>query len=237
MALRRHPESDDAAVVHVRGLVKQFPGEHRRVIDGADLDVGRGELVGIVGPSGSGKSTLLHMLAALDRPTAGEITVLGRPLHRGHVTARFRREAVGIVFQLHHLLPHLSAGQNVEIVMLGTHAGRKERRERASALLDRLDLAGHYEDRPPNLSGGERQRVAVARALANNPVLLLADEPTGSLDDESTAIVVELLRAHCAEGGTVLAVTHDERLMRACDRILVLAEGVIRPRESHSVPA
>jgi putative ABC transport system ATP-binding protein len=221
--------SDPAAVpaIELVDVVKRFPGERGRVLDGVTFRVDPGEFVVLTGPSGSGKSTTIHLVAALDRLTSGTIRVAGRDLHRAHRLDRFRRTEVGVVFQLHNLLPHLDARQNVEVVMFGTHRHRHDREARADALLDRLGLRVQAGARPPELSGGERQRVAVARAFANDPQVVLADEPTGSLDDESAAIVVRMLREHCAAGGAVLAVSHDARLTSAADRVLTLAGGRI----------
>ncbi|HEY1737605.1 MAG TPA: ABC transporter ATP-binding protein, partial [Acidimicrobiia bacterium] len=188
------------------------------------------------GPSGSGKSTTIHLVAALDRHNSGRIVVHGRDIakHHHHID-RYRREGVGVIFQLHNLLPHLSVLQNVEIVMLGTKRHRQARVERAHELLESVGLAEQAGAYPPELSGGERQRVAVARAFANDPPLVLADEPTNSLDDDTAAAVIELLRDRCRSGGTVLAVSHDQRLTRAADRVLRLADGQVTS-VSHDMP-
>jgi putative ABC transport system ATP-binding protein len=222
--------SDRAAAVpaiELVDVVKRFPGERGRVLDGVTFSVEPGEFVVLTGPSGSGKSTTIHLVAALDRLTSGTIRVRGRDVRRGHALDRFRRTEVGVVFQLHNLLPHLDARQNIEVVMFGTHRRRHDRAARADELLDRLGLRAQAAARPPELSGGERQRVAVARAFANDPHVVLADEPTGSLDDDSAAIVVRMLRDHCTAGGSVLAVSHDARLTSASDRVLTLAGGRI----------
>jgi len=218
--------SEPVYSIDVQHLAKAFAGGSVSVLRDLDLRVTPGELVVLVGPSGSGKSTTVHLLAALMEPDAGRIEVLGTEVTRGRRLARYRRQTVGIVFQLHNLLPHLDVGQNLEIVMMGTRTHRAEREQRISELLTRLDLASHRHSMPPELSGGERQRVAVARALVNEPQVILADEPTGSLDDEAAARVVELLREHCGQGGTVVAVSHDARLTRAADRIIRVADGV-----------
>jgi putative ABC transport system ATP-binding protein len=197
-----------------------------RALDGADLLVQHGEWVAISGPSGSGKSTLLHLLAALDRPTSGSIKVAGEDLGARHDLDHYRREVVGLVFQLHNLLPHLDAARNVEIAMLGTHRSRTEQRDRALELLAEVDLADKAERKPPELSGGERQRVALARALANEPRLLLADEPTGSLDPEAVertlATFADLRQTH---GTTIVMVTHDRAVAGAADRIVTMEKG------------
>jgi ABC-type lipoprotein export system ATPase subunit len=218
--------SDDA-VIDVSGVVKRF-GSLPPVLDGIDLRVGRGEIVAIGGPSGSGKSTLLHLLAALDEPDAGRIVIDGRDVSRRPHLDRFRRNEIGIVFQLHHLLPHLNAERNVEIAMFGTGRRSSDRRAKALALLEELALNKVSTSKPPELSGGERQRVAVARALANEPAVILADEPTGSLDDETSGMVLGALeRARASRDATVVLVTHDERASRIADRQLWLAAGSI----------
>jgi putative ABC transport system ATP-binding protein len=183
----------------------------------------------LIGPSGCGKSTLLHLLAALDQPTSGTVEVLGHDLAKVRDRAGYRREVVGLVFQLHNLLPQLSAAQNVELAMFGTRRTRRERARRARELLADVDLAGREDRTPTRLSGGERQRVAIARALANDPPLLLADEPTGSLDTASVARVIELVRRLRRERAdlTVLMVTHDDQVARAADRIVHMRDGQV----------
>jgi putative ABC transport system ATP-binding protein len=213
----------------VDNVVKSYPGRRGIVLDHLSFSVDDGEFVVLEGPSGSGKSTTVHLIAALARPTSGHIRVHGRELSHRHRLDRFRRERVGVVFQLHNLLPHLDALQNVEIVMLGGKLHRAQRRARAHELLHAVGLDAQAHVYPPELSGGERQRIAVARALANNPPLLLADEPTGSLDNETAKLVIDLLREHCVAGGSVLAVSHDPRLTRAADRVLNLVGGRIDP--------
>jgi putative ABC transport system ATP-binding protein len=195
-------------------------------LDHLSLTVDKGEYVAITGPSGCGKSTFLHLVAALDRPDSGSLRVHGVDVTRKRHADRYRREDVGLVFQLHDLLPHLRALENVEIAMLGTDRRRSEQRERAHELLRAVDLAGRENRRPPELSGGERQRVAIARALANEPRLLLADEPTGSLDSASVARVLDLL-AHLREHNaiTIVVVTHDASVAASADRIVTLEDG------------
>jgi putative ABC transport system ATP-binding protein len=213
-------------------VVKTYGGGRGVVLDEASLSVAPGEFVVLVGPSGGGKTTTLHLIAALDRPTRGHIRVHGRDLAHAHRIDKYRREEIGLIFQLHNLLPHLDALQNVEIVMLGTGVHRRARRARAFELLDQLGLGGQAHVRPPELSGGERQRIAVARAFANQPALVLADEPTGSLDEESGGGVISLLRSCCDDGGAVLAVSHDPRLTAAADRVVRLAHGKMRAADT-----
>ena len=215
--------------IDVREVVKSYPGGRGLVLDHLSFAVDDGEFVVLEGPSGSGKSTTLHLIAALDRPTSGTIEVRGRDLAHRRRIDRYRREEVGVIFQLHNLLPHLDALQNVEIVMLGGKLHRSARRARAGSLLDAVELTAQANVYPPELSGGERQRIAVARAFANAPAIVLADEPTGSLDDDTAALVIGLLREHCVHGGAVLAVSHDPRLTGAADRVLQLVGGRIEP--------
>jgi ABC-type lipoprotein export system ATPase subunit len=213
----------------LRDLHKHFDGGLVRALDGIELTVHRGEWVAVTGPSGCGKSTLLHLVAALDVPTSGNIDVLGTELHGLRNAARFRRAQVGLVFQLHNLLPQLTARRNVEVAMFGSGRDRRQRAERARQLLADVDLAGRDDRDPTRLSGGERQRVAIARALANDPPLLLADEPTGSLDSASVDRVIELVRRLRRERPelTVLMVTHDARVAAAADRIVEMRDGRI----------
>ena len=226
--------SSRETAVRVEDIVKSFPGNRGLVLDHLSFAIDDGEFVVIEGPSGSGKSTTIHLIAALDRPTAGKIHVHGRDVSHRRRLDRYRREDVGIIFQLHNLLPHLSALQNVEIVMLGGKLHRSQRRARARELLHSVALDSQTDVYPPELSGGERQRIAVARALANDPRLLLADEPTGSLDDDTARLVIGLLRDHGTRGGAVLAVSHDPRLTNAADRVLFLADGRIVPASIES---
>jgi putative ABC transport system ATP-binding protein len=196
------------------------------VLNGVDLEIAAGEFAVLVGPSGSGKSTVLHLLAALEPPDAGSIVVGGHSLVRRTTNlSRYRRQDVGIIFQLHNLIPRLTARENIEAAMFGTHRSRRQRVERATVLLEQLGLADRAEENPPTMSGGERQRVAVARALANDPQVLLADEPTGSLDEVSADLVLHLFAELVDAGGTVLAVSHDERLNQRADRLITVLDG------------
>jgi putative ABC transport system ATP-binding protein len=214
--------------VQLAGVVKLFG--RRTVLDRADLDVGAGQFVALTGPSGAGKSTTLHLIAALDVVDDGCISVAGIPVGHHHHESRYRRETVGIIFQLHNLITRLTARQNVELAMFGTHLSRRQRVDRATELLDRLGLADHLDSRPPVMSGGERQRVAIARALANHPSVVLADEPTGNLDDQSTEVAARVIRQLVDEEGiTVLAVSHDARLNAYADRLVRLEHGRFQP--------
>ncbi|MBN1440564.1 MAG: ABC transporter ATP-binding protein [Anaerolineales bacterium] len=200
-------------------------------VRGIDLQVEEGEFVAVVGPSGSGKSSLLHLIGAMDRPSSGEVLFRGRPLSRMGDGARtdLRAREIGFIFQTFNLLPMLNTYENVEVVMRFGGLRRRERTERTKALLGRVGLSERMRHVPARLSGGERQRVAVARALANRPALVLADEPTGNLDSASGTGILELLRSVCDENKqTVIMVTHDFRAASYADRVLVLRDGRIR---------
>ena len=216
------------AEVVVDRVAKAFENGTIAALVDASLRLRAGELVALTGPSGSGKSTLLNLLGALDRPDRGSISVDGRRLERLDDPAAYRAATVGFVFQFHNLIPTLSALDNVEIPMVGRGMARTERSERAQALLEEVGLAHRADASPSVLSGGERQRVAIARALANEPRLLLADEPTGSLDSETSARVLELLRRLRDEHGmTTLLVTNDQDVAHEADRVLRLLDGKI----------
>ena len=187
-----------------------------------------GEFVSLTGPSGCGKSTLLNLIGSLLRPDSGSISVDGIAVQDLVRPADYRRTTVGFVFQLHHLLPMVSAGGNVEVPLIGSGLSRRERRERARELLGEVGLAERVDHLPSQLSGGERQRVAVARALANRPRLLLADEPTGALDSEASKRVLDLLAGLGERHGmTMLVVSYDPEVGRHADRTLRMADGRI----------
>ncbi|MBC7228448.1 MAG: ABC transporter ATP-binding protein [Thermoflexales bacterium] len=216
-------------IVEAQDLVKVYgDGAEVRALNGLTMTVARGEFVAVMGPSGSGKSTLLHILGALDRPTSGEVWVDGQNLARIRDLDTFRARTVGFVFQLHNLIPTLTARENVEVPMMGQPVSRRERRRRAEELLERVGLRDRMNHLPNQMSGGERQRVAIARALANRPALLLADEPTGNLDSQSGAEIVALMRELNRDlGTTIIVVTHDPSVARRTDRILLMRDGRI----------
>jgi ABC-type lipoprotein export system ATPase subunit len=222
------------ALIEVRQVEKNFDEGRIVALRGMDLSVEPGEFVAIVGPSGCGKSTLLHLIAALDAPDAGTIRVGDHNLESGRDLSHYRARHIGMVFQLHNLLPSLTALENVEVPMFELGAGRRERRERARRLLELVGLSEREENRPPELSGGERQRVAIARALANDPPILLADEPTGSLDSEAGASVLDLLEGLRRDRGlTVLLVTHDDEVAARADRVVRMLDGTVDQRQTH----
>jgi len=215
-------------LVTARALVKAY-GEgraSRRVLDGADLELHAGELVALVGPSGSGKSTLLHLLGGLDRPDSGSIELAGRRLERESERGltEIRRRYVGFVFQFFHLIPELTGEENVLLpARLRTNGGGSP--ARARRLIAELGLTEAARRRPSELSGGEQQRLSIARALVNDPHVLLADEPTGNLDADSGHHVLSLLREVAGGERAVLLVTHDAEAARIADRVLRLEEG------------
>jgi len=202
-------------------------GEEIRALDGVTMSVEAGEFLAVMGPSGSGKSTLLHVLGTLDVPTSGKVFINGQDLSNLRDVDRFRAKTVGFMFQLHNLLPTLTARENVEIPMMGfMDAG--SRRRRAEELLALVGLTDRLNHLPGQLSGGQRQRVAVARALANQPPLVLADEPTGSLDTTAGQELMHLLKElNRSQGVTFLIVTHDPSVARQTQRVLVMADGKI----------
>lgn len=217
-------EGPAAAAIVARGVRKTYDRGRVVALERVDLTVEHREIVALMGPSGSGKSTLLHLLAGLEVADAGTLCVEGIDLRRLRHPDRYRRHTIGLVFQLHNLLPHLSVRQNVEVAMMSTH--RKAPTERAQQLLDEFELAGLEDRRPPELSGGQRQRVAIARALANDPRVLLADEPTGSLDSASVDSVLRLFHALRDEHAvTVVIVTHDPRVAESADRTVRIRDG------------
>ena len=215
-------------VLSVRDVERRYGS--RRVLAGVSLQVAAGERLALTGPSGSGKTTLLNCMGGVDRPDSGTIligsTSLGLLDSSG--LARLRREQIGTIFQFFHLLPTLSAAENVELPLQLLGVGTSERRSRVEALLKRVGLGSRLEALPSQLSGGEQQRVAIARALVHRPALVLADEPTGNLDSASGAVVLELLREVTEESGQALVlVTHSEEAAAICHRRIQLRDGVI----------
>jgi putative ABC transport system ATP-binding protein len=222
----------NGSIVEVTDVVKSFPvgdGEIT-VLKGISFEVKSGEFVSIVGPSGNGKSTLLNMITGIDRPTDGDVVVTGCEVHKmsENQLASWRGENVGIIFQFFQMLPALSLLQNVILPMdFANKYTPKERRERAMSLLERVDLADQAHKLPSMVSGGQQQRAAIARALANDPALLVADEPTGNLDSRTAGDVFDLFTDLIEQGKTMLMVTHDKELARQVPRVLEIIDGKI----------
>ncbi len=218
-------------VLSARDVRRDYPvvGTPVHAVRGITLDIATGEYVAIVGPSGCGKSTLLNLLGAIDRPTAGSITIAGRDVAQlsDAEATRFRLTGIGFVFQRFYLMPTLTAAENIELPMSEAKMPRAEREARARELLRYVGLEGRAGHRPYQLSGGEQQRVAIARALANKPALLLADEPTGELDARTGAEMIEMFARLNADGTTLVVVTHDEDLAHAAKRRVHMRDGEI----------
>jgi putative ABC transport system ATP-binding protein len=214
------------AAVEVRDVVKSFGPI--AAVRGVSVSVGASEFLTITGPSGSGKSTLLNLIGSLDRPDSGTITVAGEPVPEPSEAVEFRRQMVGFVFQEHHLLPYVDAQTNVETALIATGVGARDRRQRSAELLAEVGLSNRASHLPAQLSGGQRQAVALARALANRPRLLLADEPTGSLDSVSGQRALELLATLRERYGmTVIVVSHDPAASARADRVVTLVDGLV----------
>jgi len=200
-----------------------------RVLKGIDLSIVEGEYVAIIGPSGSGKSTLLNLLGCLDRPTSGAYLLSGEDVAKfsDRELSRIRNIRIGFVFQSFHLISHLTVHENVELPLFYARMSRAARRERCREVLDRVGLSHRLDHVPAQLSGGERQRVAVARALSNDPALILADEPTGNLDSKTSAEIMELFHDLHTAGRTVVVITHDPEIAAAAPRRVLLRDGLI----------
>jgi ABC-type lipoprotein export system ATPase subunit len=216
-------------LLSARGLHKEY-GKGAglvRAVDGIDLDIFAGETVAVMGPSGCGKSTLLHLLGGLDRPSGGELWLFGRRVDgfSERALARLRRDAVGFVFQSFHLMEELTAIENVELSALLAGRSPRAARRRAAELLEQVGLADRARFLPSALSGGQRQRVAVARALSNEPLVVLADEPTGNLDSAATLDVLRLFEGLHQAGQTLVIVTHDARIAATADRMISMRDG------------
>jgi putative ABC transport system ATP-binding protein len=225
-----------APLIRVTGLRKTFVMGREVVtaLDGVDLDIAPGSFSAVVGPSGSGKSTLLYLLGGLDRPSAGQVQIAGHAIHRldENALAVFRQRTVGFIFQSFNLIASMTALENVAFPLRFARVARRERQARALALLREVGLEQRAYHRPTELSGGQQQRVAVARALVNNPRLILADEPTGNLDTQSGAAIIQLLSRLHAQGRTVVMVTHDPRLTHfATDTIRIVDGRVVGAAE------
>jgi len=223
-------------VIEISELVKVYDGAGQgfQALRGVSFNVAKGEFIGVMGPSGCGKSTLLNILGMMDRPTSGMYRFQGHRVEALSDSLRtgLRRDTIGFVFQAFNLLPRMTALQNVSLPMNYAGVPRRERQERARELLRRVGLESKEQNTPLELSGGERQRVGIARALANRPVFLMADEPTGNLDSRTAAEIMELFRKLHSEGMTIMLVTHDRGVAAAATRILHFKDGLILREET-----
>jgi putative ABC transport system ATP-binding protein len=224
-------EAVNDVIIRTEGLKKDYVlgAETVHAVRGVDLEIHRNEFVAVMGPSGSGKSTFMNMIGCLDTPTAGKYWLNGQLVSEltDDELARVRNKAIGFVFQTFNLLPRASALHNVELPLIYAGVGSKERRRRAQEKLQMVGLGDRMEHKPPEMSGGQRQRVAVARALVNDPALLLADEPTGNLDSTTSQEVMEQLAALNREGQTILLVTHEHDIAAYAKRQVHLRDGII----------
>ncbi|MHB8521171.1 MAG: ABC transporter ATP-binding protein [Limisphaerales bacterium] len=219
------------ALVELRSVSKIYHlgGEEIRALDDVSLDIEAGEFISIIGPSGSGKSTLMHILGCLDTPTAGTIRLDGTMIHNAspRQLAAIRNRKIGFIFQFFNLLPKLNVLQNVELPMVYSGLGSRDRRERSLRALQMVDLENRSKHRPMQLSGGQQQRVAIARALVNDPKIVFADEPTGNLDSHTGEVILELFRKLSQEGRTIALVTHDPEIAAVTPRRIEIRDGKI----------
>ena len=244
--ISKNGNGNNQSIIELKDIVKTFPvgDDEITILHGISLNIQQGEFVSIVGPSGNGKSTLLNMVTGIDRPSSGEVIVSGRPIHEmsENQLAKWRGQDVGIIFQFFQMLPSLSLLQNVVLPMeFANKFKRSERRERAMDLLELVGLADQANKLPSMVSGGQQQRAAIARALATDPALLIADEPTGNLDAKTAGQVFDLF-VHLIEeqGKTMLMVTHDQELANQIPRKVEIVNGIIahdsRPQPIETVP-
>jgi putative ABC transport system ATP-binding protein len=230
------------ALIEIRDLRKTYPlgGEEVHALDGIDLDIERGEYVAVMGPSGSGKSTLMNLIGCLDTPSSGSYLLNGKAVEGldDEALAAIRNQEIGFVFQTFNLLARTTALENVELPLVYAGVGRRERRERARRALEKVGLGDRMDHRPNQLSGGQRQRVAVARALVNDPSILLADEPTGNLDSATSAEIMNLFDELHAAGNTIILVTHESEIAAHARREVILRDGrVVTDRSTVAAPA
>lgn len=213
-------------LIELRAIRKYFDGGKIKALDGATLMIKDGEFVSIMGPSGSGKSTLINMIGGLDKPDSGQIVVDGDDITKARDLTRYRSKEIGFVFQLHNLIPSQTALENVILPMHEGNLKSKQRRERALYLLRQVGLEDRINSYPTQLSGGERQRVSIARALANAPKIILADEPTGSLDSKSSDMIMDLLESIWKEEKkTLIVITHEEIIGKRAERTIRMIDG------------
>jgi ABC-type lipoprotein export system ATPase subunit len=219
---------DPAVLLDIEGVHREFDGGHVLALRGVSLRIHEGDFVAIIGSSGSGKSTLLNLLGALDVPDGGEIRFRGEPVAKLVNPAKFRAQNIGFIFQSFHLLPTLTALENVQVPMFEMGWPVRERQRRARELLEAVSMGHRLDHLPAKLSGGERQRVAIARSLANDPSILLADEPTGNLDTQNSNQIMTLLKkVHREKRNTMILVTHDMEVARTADRIVTMRDGQV----------
>ena len=218
--------SNNENIIEIKGLKKSYDNGKIKALNGMDLEVKKGEFISIMGPSGSGKSSLLNMIGALDRADEGSIKVAGIDLMKTKKLYEFRSKEIGFVFQMHNLIPNLSVLENVQIPMFETKTSPKDMKKRALELLEAVNLGDKINQKPTKLSGGERQRVAIARALVNHPSIILADEPTGSLDSKTGEVILNLLKdLHSKENVTLVMVTHEPYVGNMAERIVTVLDG------------
>jgi putative ABC transport system ATP-binding protein len=222
------PPAASAPLLQAKALTREFDEGQVRALRGVDFTINEGDFIAITGPSGCGKSTLLQLLGALDRPTSGELLYRGKSVPDDPNPAAYRASQIGFIFQAFHLLPTFTAAENVQLPMFESGRSRSERRERAHELLKLVGLEERLDHFPSKLSGGERQRVAIARSLANEPSILLADEPTGNLDSKNAHAILNLIiRLQQEQGRTMVLVTHDPTIAQRAGRILHMTDGRI----------
>ena len=225
---------NDINVIEIKDLKKSYENGQIMALNGIDLQIKEGEFVSIIGPSGSGKSTLLNMIGALDNPDEGSIIVAGTDLTRNEDLSKFRSDEIGFVFQLHNLIPNLTVFENVQIPLIETPLSDEQMEKRALELLKSVNLENKINQKPTKLSGGERQRVAIARALVNHPSIILADEPTGSLDSKTQNVILDLLKdIHKKENVTLIIVTHSPDVANMADRVITVLDGEIKDEKRH----
>jgi len=230
-----------SSIIHLENILKSyFLGKNElQVLKGIDLDINKNEYVALMGPSGSGKSTLMNILGCLDSPSGGKYVLNGKDVSRMHddELAKVRNEEIGFVFQQFNLLPRLTAAENVALPLVYAGVSKKERNERAIAVLQKVKLEDRMHHKPNELSGGQCQRVAIARALINNPSIILADEPTGNLDSKTSHEIMEMLGKIHSDGNTVVLVTHEEDISLFAHRVVRLRDGLIETDKINANPS
>ncbi|MEN6291061.1 MAG: ABC transporter ATP-binding protein [Methanobacterium sp.] len=226
---------NDINVIEIKDLKKSYEDGQIMALNGINLEIKEGDFVSIIGPSGSGKSTLLNMIGALDNADEGSISVAGTDLARDEDLSKFRSDEIGFVFQLHNLIPNLTVFENVQIPLIETPLSDEQMEKRALELLKSVNLENKINQKPTKLSGGERQRVAIARALVNHPSIILADEPTGSLDSKTQNVILDLLKdIHKKENVTLIIVTHSPDVANMADRVITVLDGEIKDEKAHA---